>query len=96
MAKGLKTGGRKKGTSNLLTGTTKEMISQIVARELQKLPGLLEQMEPKEKADCIFKLLPFIVPKMASIEDPKEQNPNERSRMLHQMFKAQNSQNSIL
>ena len=68
MAKRIKTGGRKKGTTNKLTGTTRELISQIVTQELRKLPDLLNQMEPKEKADCIIKLLPYVSTKMISVE----------------------------
>ena len=96
MAKGIKTGGRQKGTQNKVTGTTKEMISQIVTRELPRLPGLLDQMGPKEKVDCILKLLPYIMPKLAPVEAPKEQSPSERNRMLFQMFKAQSSQNTVV
>lgn len=83
MAKGIKTGGRQKGTSNKLTGTTRELISQIVTHELKKLPELLEQMEPKEKADCIFKLLPYVSPKMISLEEPQKEKQLNLHRMMH-------------
>lgn len=72
MAKGIKTGGRQKGTSNKLTGTVKEMITQFIENEVRHLPVFLNQMEPKEKADLVLKLLPYIIPKIASVDAPKE------------------------
>lgn len=94
MAKGLKTGGRRKGTSNKLTGTTKEMISQFIENEIQQLPTLLNQMEPKEKAEYIIKLLPYILPKMAPMEAPKIQNPNN-GIPKHKLFAMQFEQNQL-
>ena len=87
MAKGVKTGGRQKGTPNLLTGTTKEIIGNIVLRELQRLPALMDQLDPKEKADCILKLLPYILPKTAP-----GQEPAAKSTPLHKLFEMQTSQ----
>ncbi|MBW8324934.1 MAG: hypothetical protein K0M50_09250 [Prolixibacteraceae bacterium] len=88
MAKGFKTGGRKKGTPNLLTGTTKEIIGNIVLRELQRLPALMDQLDPKEKADCIFKLLPYILPKTAPVEETEVKSTTP----LHKLFEMQTSQ----
>lgn len=92
MAKGVKTGGRQKGTSNKLSGTVKEMITQFVTDELQHLPTLLNKLEPKEKAEYIIKLLPYIVPRIAPAEAPKE----ERKKSFYEMFKAQTSSDSTL
>ena len=89
MAKGVKTGGRQKGTPNKLTGSVKEMLTQFVTNEVQHLPTLLNKLEPKEKIDFIVKLLPYIIPKMSPVESQKEQNKHERNRMLYQMFKAE-------
>lgn len=87
MAKGLKTGGRQKGTPNLLTGTTKEIIGNIVLRELQRLPALMDQLDPKEKADCILKLLPYIVSKPA----PVEESTTKATIPLHKLFELETS-----
>lgn len=87
MGIGVKTGGRKRGTSNKLTGTVKEMISQFVTNEVQHLPSLLEQLEPKEKAEYIIKLLPYIIPKIAPIDGPKEKNPLENNEFYKRMWK---------
>lgn len=95
MAKGVKTGGRQKGTSNKLSGTVKEMITQFVTDELQHLPTLLNKLEPKEKAEYIIKLLPYILPKKAPVEEGKDQSPNDRRHLMYSIFKAQTSQNTL-
>jgi len=93
MAKGIKTGGRQKGTANKLTGTVKEMIGQLVAKEIENLPTVLNKLEPKEKAEFIIKLLPYILPKRAPVGEPKE-NLADRSRLIHSLFKDQMSKNT--
>ncbi len=89
MARGMKTGGRQKGTSNKLSGTVKEMLTQFVTNEVEHLPTLLNQLEPKEKAEYIIKLLPYILPKKAPVEESKEQSSNDKRNMAFQMFKEQ-------
>jgi len=69
MAKGIKTGGRQKGTANKLSGTVKQMITQYVTEEIQNFPSLLGLLEPKEKAEYLIKLLPYVIPK----EVPKDE-----------------------
>lgn len=66
MATGIKTGGRTKGTSNRTTTEIKELFQNIVSKELDNIVVLLEKLEPKERIDCIIKLLP-IVPKQQEI-----------------------------
>ncbi|RKD92521.1 hypothetical protein [Mangrovibacterium diazotrophicum] len=69
MAKGIKTGGRTKGTPNKLTGSLKEMIHQAITDEIETLPELLIKLEPKEKADFIIKLMPYVLPRATSEAD---------------------------
>lgn len=94
MAKGSKTGGRQKGTPNKVSGTVKEMINQAISNELQNLPKLLTQLEPKDKAEFIIKVLPYVLPKIAPVEVDKMSGGGDRSRMIHQMFKQQIAQNT--
>lgn len=94
MAKGVKTGGRQKGTSNKLSGTVKEMIVQFVTNEIQHLPSLLNQLEPKDKAEYIIKLLPYILPKKAPVDSLKEKDPQARRSSMFNMFKTQLPQNT--
>ena len=67
MAKGIKTGGRTKGTPNSTTAETKELLQTIVSNEMETITELLEQLTPKERIDAIIKLLPYIVPKQNEI-----------------------------
>ena len=67
MATGIKTGGRAKGTLNRTTTETKELLQNIVSKELDNIVVLLEKLEPKERIDAIIKLLPYIVPKQQEI-----------------------------
>ena len=76
MAKGIKTGGRAKGTTNKTTTETKQLLQKIVSTEIDKITDLLEALQPKERIDAVIKLLPYIVPKQSEIvvEDISE-NP---------------------
>lgn len=69
MAKGYKTGGRKKGTPNKVTGTVREMIKQSIAQELESLPELLRQLEPKDRINALIKFIAYVLPKADKEED---------------------------
>ncbi len=66
MAKGIKTGGREQGTPNRLTKELRSMLKNILAREIEKFPDVLDKLEPKDKMEMIIKLLPFTLPKVES------------------------------
>ena len=67
MATGVKTGGRQKGTPNRTTSEAKQVLQNIVNKELENITTLLDKLEPKERIDSIIKLLPYIVPKQQEI-----------------------------
>ncbi|MBC7523464.1 MAG: hypothetical protein H7239_03390 [Flavobacterium sp.] len=67
MAKGIKTGGRSKGTPNRTTAETKQLLQSIVSKELDNLGAMLEQLEPNDRINAIAKLLPYILPKQNEI-----------------------------
>lgn len=64
MANGYKTGGRNAGTPNRLTKELRTLLKNILANEIEKIPEVLEQLEPKDKMDMIIKLLPYTLPKV--------------------------------
>lgn len=68
MAKGLKTGGRQKGTPNVITKEVRETLKAIMVKELENLPGLMEQLEPKDRAELLTKMLPYVLPKVSSVD----------------------------
>jgi hypothetical protein len=63
MAKGIKTGGRQKGTPNRTTKETREALKQIIDDELESLPKLMEAMKPYQRADVLTKLIQYVLPK---------------------------------
>lgn len=60
--------GRPKGAVNKATAKTKIIIEKLVAEELAALPELLAKMKPKDRADVLIKMLPFIVAKNSRLE----------------------------
>ena len=64
MAKGVKTGGREKGTPNRLTKELRRVLKDLLYHELKNLPEHLNSLEPKDRLELVVKLLPYVIPKM--------------------------------
>lgn len=64
--------GRPKGAMNKTTANTKAIIQKVVTQELAGLTELMAGLKPKERAEILVKLLPFVLPKQTeiSIETP--------------------------
>lgn len=60
--------GRPKGSTNTLSGSVKESISEFVLQQVENLPELWEQLKPREQARLLCSLLKFIVPIQKEIE----------------------------
>ena len=67
MAKGTKTGGRVKGTPNKLTKEIRAVLKNVMAEEIEALPQLLINLEPRERIEIVIKLMPFVVPKVKDV-----------------------------
>ena len=78
MAKGLKTGGREKGTPNKLTKELRGLLKDLLHQELENLPAHLNSLEPKDRLEIIVKLLPYAIPKVEPVHF-KEDEPMEFS-----------------
>ena len=63
MAKGLKTGGRQKGVCNRITKDVRLLLEDLVIKEINNIPTLLNSSEPKDRLEFIAKLLPYVLPK---------------------------------
>jgi len=68
MAKGIKTGGRDQGTPNLLTKEMRAILKSVIAMELETLPDTLTKLEPEKRLEVIIKLLPYILPKVETVQ----------------------------
>ena len=65
-----KTGGRKPGSTNLLTKDLRGRVLDIVESNLEGLEDTLKQMEPRDKIAVLLKLMEFVLPKGKEIPEP--------------------------
>lgn len=71
MAKGRKTGGRKKGTPNVLTQDVRAAIGLFAQRNVDKLESWLNRTarrNPAKAADIMLRALEYHVPKLGRME----------------------------
>lgn len=69
MAKGLKTGGREKGTPNKVTREIREVYKELIENNLSNVENWLEtvsQENPDKALSFIIRLSEFVVPKLQS------------------------------
>lgn len=62
-----KTGGRKAGTPNKVTGTVKEWIAAIIDGNREQFEDDLAALEPGERVRIISNLLQYVTPKLQSV-----------------------------
>lgn len=75
MAKGFKTGGRKAGQPNKLTTELREILGEIVRSEIEKLPELLQELEPRDRAAILEKFTSYVIPKIQTEEGQELRQP---------------------
>lgn len=68
-----KVGGRKKGSTNLITKELRKELKEIVFNELQELPRRLESLNNEKRLEVLFKMMPYVFPKV----NPFSSNPGE-------------------
>lgn len=68
-----KTGGRKKGVPNKITGPIRERLSEFVNGKLDCIEELWNELEAKEKLQLLKDLLKYVVPALQSIEYTKDE-----------------------
>lgn len=76
MARGVKTGGRQKGSVNKVTRDLRFLIKDLIASEFDNIEESLEKVEPKERLDFLIKLLPYTLPRYEVVAFPEEPNNN--------------------
>lgn len=60
---GKKFGGRVKGTPNKTTSEIRDLLKLILENEIKVLPETIKNLKPHQKADIVFKLIQFVLPK---------------------------------
>ena len=90
MKKRVKTGGRIAGTPNKTTTDTKEVLKNVLSKELDKLGNILNKLEPTERVNAIAKLLPYILPKTSEVKaEIKTENiltPGQREKRINELL----------
>ena len=57
-----------KNKEQVLTMTVRETLKAIMQKEIERLPEQLETLEPKERLNILCKLMPFVFPKVETIQ----------------------------
>ena len=77
MPKGVKYGGRRKGTGNKLSAELKEVLNEYCMNEFQFLNANIERLTLHERIILFTKVLPFVLPK----NGVSEANMNEAAKV---------------
>lgn len=72
---GLKVG-RKKGSLNLVTQTTKQVIADILENNLHTIQEDLDQLKPLDRIKVLLELMQYSTPKLKAIEVTEPTNRN--------------------
>lgn len=75
MAKGYKTGGRVKGTSNKVTEKIRGVFTKVIENYVtDSIENDLKTLSPDQRLKVIMHLSEFVIPKMLRTESEKELN----------------------
>ena len=77
---GKKHGGRAKGTPNKTTAETKDLLQQVLGKEVMKLGLMLGKLDPIDRINALSKLLPYILPKQQETSIEIKQPLTEEAR----------------
>ncbi len=62
--------------SEIRTEELRNQFKKMVGDELEKLPELLEQLEAKERLNFICRMIPFVLPKVDTVDYSRGENDN--------------------
>jgi hypothetical protein len=74
MPKGVKYGGRQKGSGNKISSELKEVLSSYCMNEFQFLNANIERLTLHERIILFSKVLPFVLPKNGVLEANMKEN----------------------
>ncbi len=77
MPKGVKYGGRQRGTGNKLSAELKEVLNEFCVNEFQYLNANIQRLTLSERLVFFTKVLPFVLPKNGA----HEENMNEAAKV---------------
>lgn len=64
----IKTGGRKAGTPNKVTGTIKDFVSELINQNREQIKNDLKSLKPKDRLFVIEKFMQYVIPKQQSVK----------------------------
>lgn len=64
----VKTGGRQAGTPNRITKRLRLAMADVLENEMEHLPTLLMELEPRDRVAAIIKLAPYVLPSINEAE----------------------------
>ncbi len=70
--KGLKTGGRQKGTPNKITAEVRDFLASLVSDNADLIQQDFRNMTTEQRMNFLPKILPYIVPKQKPVSDEEE------------------------
>jgi hypothetical protein len=62
-----KTGGRKPGVPNKVTSEMRSVLKSVFSAEIERLPEYIQDMDTKQKVDLLFRVFPYILPKVKEV-----------------------------
>jgi hypothetical protein len=71
--KGVRLGGRQKGTPNKVTTNLREKISAFLDRKWDVIESDFETLAPKDRIALFEKLLQYSIPKLQAVTETQEQ-----------------------
>ena len=87
-----KTGGRKKGTCNKVTGTLKDFVAKLIDDNREQMQKDLKALSPKDRLLIIERFMQYTIPKQQAItadvaveQQPKGMSPDEARVYLQQL-----------
>ena len=51
----------------ILTKDLREILKEIMQKEIEQLPEYLKALEPKERINIVLKLMPYVFPKVDTV-----------------------------
>jgi hypothetical protein len=66
-----KTGGRRAGTPNKVTGTIREFLSALIDNQRDQIEADLKKLQPKVRLIILERLMQYVIPKQNDITTPE-------------------------
>lgn len=82
--------GRKRGSRNKVTKTLKDYITKLIDDNREQIEKDLKELTPKERLQVIVGLLPYVVPKMHSVEEVLNvENDREKEKVWEEHLRIE-------